>query len=68
MLTQFRTEIASTSRSATLAEAGTLASLMVEDEAVMSDAPTHSPEANGSGLLTLGLLLSPKPPQEKPTR
>ncbi|MEU9079403.1 hypothetical protein ACFYUY_02240 [Kitasatospora sp. NPDC004745] len=68
MLTQFRTETASASPSATLAEAETLASLMVEDEAVVSDAPTYLPEAAGAALL-LGLLLaSPKPPKEKPTR
>ncbi|WP_285737229.1 hypothetical protein [Kitasatospora phosalacinea] len=45
-----------------------MASLMLEDEAVVSDAPTYSPEAVGGGLLVLGLLLSPKPPKEKPTR
>ncbi|MER7765264.1 hypothetical protein [Kitasatospora sp. NPDC096140] len=68
MLTQFRTETASASRTATSTEADTLASLMVEDEAVVSDAPTYLPEAAG-GLLLLGLLLlSPKGPKEKPTR
>ncbi|MFB7909289.1 hypothetical protein [Kitasatospora sp. NPDC056076] len=66
MLTQFRTETASASRSATLAEAETLASLMVEDEAVVSDAPTYSPEA--AGVLLALILLSPKQPKEKPTR
>ncbi|MER7668536.1 hypothetical protein ABTY61_08700 [Kitasatospora sp. NPDC096128] len=68
MLTQFRTETASASRSATLAEAETLASLMVEDEAVVSDAPTYLPEAAGAALLLGLLLLSPKGPKEKPTR
>ncbi|MFC8722346.1 hypothetical protein [Kitasatospora sp. NPDC057198] len=68
MLTQFRTETAPRSRTATSAEAAALASLMVEDEAAVSDAPTYSPEALGAGLLVLGLLLSPKPPKEKPTR
>ncbi|MEU3498375.1 hypothetical protein [Kitasatospora cineracea] len=53
----------------TSTEAAALASLMVEDEAAVSDAPTYSPEAVGAGLLVLGLLLSPKPPKEtKPTR
>ncbi|MER6298362.1 hypothetical protein ABT247_02155 [Kitasatospora sp. NPDC001539] len=68
MLTQFRTESASASQSATLAEAETLASLMVEDEAVVSDAPTYLPEAAGASLLAGLLLTSPKPPKEKPTR
>ncbi|GAA2111580.1 hypothetical protein GCM10009759_53720 [Kitasatospora saccharophila] len=69
MLTQFRTETAPPSRTATSTEAAALASLMVEDEAAVSDAPTYSPEAVGAGLLVLGLLLSPKPPKEaKPTR
>ncbi|MFJ7911816.1 hypothetical protein [Kitasatospora sp. NPDC096204] len=67
MLTQFRTETASTSHSTTL-EAETLASLMVEDEAVVSDAPTYLPEAAGAVLLAALLLLSPKGPKEKPTR
>ncbi|MFI5534084.1 hypothetical protein ACIA8O_36660 [Kitasatospora sp. NPDC051853] len=68
MLTQFQTETASASRSATLDEAGTLASLMVEDEAVVSDAPTYLPEAAGAVLLAGLLLASPKPPKEKPAR
>ncbi|HJD83654.1 hypothetical protein [Kitasatospora aureofaciens] len=71
MLTQFRTETASASCSATLAEAETLASLMVEDEAVVSDAPTYLPEAQGLLLLTGLLALSPKAPKapkEKPAR
>ncbi|GLW54725.1 hypothetical protein [Kitasatospora phosalacinea] len=68
MLTQFRTETAPASRTATSTEAAALASLMLEDEAVVSDAPTYSPEAVGGGLLVLGLLLSPKPPKERPTR
>ncbi|MEV7599566.1 hypothetical protein AB0O91_19515 [Kitasatospora sp. NPDC089797] len=67
MLTQFRIETASPSRSAT-AEADVLASLMVEDEAVVSDAPTYLPECIGTGALLLGLALSPKPPKEKPSR
>ncbi|MFF2541992.1 hypothetical protein ACFVUY_05455 [Kitasatospora sp. NPDC058063] len=67
MLTQFRTGTATTSRSATL-EAETLASLMVEEEAVVSDAPTYSPEAAGLLLLLGLLLLSPKGPKEKPIR
>ncbi|MFD4655333.1 hypothetical protein ACFWP2_06820 [Kitasatospora sp. NPDC058444] len=67
MLTQFRTETATTSHSATL-EAETLASLMVEDEAAVSDAPTYSPEAAGLLLLLGLLLLSPKGPKDKPIR
>ncbi|KUF18045.1 hypothetical protein [Streptomyces silvensis] len=35
---------------------------MVEPEAVLSDAPTYSPEANGQ--LLLAALLSPKEPKE----
>ncbi|MFD7578601.1 hypothetical protein [Kitasatospora sp. NPDC059817] len=66
MLTHCRTHQTTTTPTATRAEADTLASLMVEDEAVVSDAPTHSPEA--LGLLLLALLLSPKPPKEKSTR
>ncbi|MGW3074122.1 MULTISPECIES: hypothetical protein [unclassified Kitasatospora] len=67
MLAQFRAETASTSHSATL-EAETPASLTVEDEAVVSDAPTYLPEATGAVLLAALLLLSPKGPREKPTR
>lgn len=52
---------------ATPTEATTLDALMVEDEAVVSDAPTYQPEA--AGVLIALLLLSPKQPAEKkPTR
>ncbi|WP_031065183.1 hypothetical protein [Streptomyces sp. NRRL WC-3742] len=64
MLTQFTT---GTTRAplATEAELDALGLLMVEDEAVVSDAPTYRPEAAG-GLLLVGLLLlAPKQPKEK---
>ncbi|MFJ9690974.1 hypothetical protein [Kitasatospora sp. NPDC101183] len=64
MLTQFQT---TTTRAplATASELDALGTLMVEDEAVVSDAPTYRPEAAG-GLLLLGLLLlEPKQPKEK---
>jgi hypothetical protein len=66
MLAHFRTDTATASHSTALAEATTLASLMVEDEAVVSDAPTYRPEA--AGALLLLVLLSPKQPKEKPNR
>ncbi|MFJ3217160.1 hypothetical protein ACIPLC_14710 [Kitasatospora sp. NPDC086801] len=66
MLTHHQTHTTVATPTATRAETETLASLMVEDEAVVSDAPTYSPEA--AGLLLLALLLSPKPPREKSTR
>ncbi|MER8098809.1 hypothetical protein [Kitasatospora sp. NPDC094016] len=66
MLTHCRAHETTTTPTSTRVETDTLASLMVEDEAVVSDAPTYSPEA--LGLLLLALLLSPKPPKEKSTR
>ncbi|MEE1787482.1 hypothetical protein PUR71_31945 [Streptomyces sp. SP17BM10] len=69
MLTQFRTETAPVSPSATPTEAVTLASLMVEDEAVVTDAPTYRPEALGAVLLLLSPKEpSPKRPAERPSR
>ncbi|MEU8510154.1 hypothetical protein AB0C76_01015 [Kitasatospora sp. NPDC048722] len=69
MLTQFRTETAPVSPSATPAEAATLASLMVEDEAVVTDAPTYRPDAAGVLLLLLSPKEpSPKRPEERPSR
>ncbi|KJS56145.1 hypothetical protein [Streptomyces rubellomurinus] len=64
MLTQFRT----TTTRAPLAspdELDALGTLMVEDEAVVSDAPTYRPEAQGTLLLAGLLLLAPKQPKEK---
>ncbi|MCG6495996.1 hypothetical protein [Kitasatospora sp. A2-31] len=48
---------------ATPAEVDVLGTLMLEDEATVSDAPTYRPEA--SGVLIALLLLSPKQPKEK---
>ncbi|WP_327682753.1 hypothetical protein [Kitasatospora sp. NBC_00458] len=50
---------------ATRAELDALGALMVEDEAVVSDAPTYRPEAAALLLVGLALLLSPKQPKEK---
>ncbi|MEV6975403.1 hypothetical protein [Kitasatospora sp. NPDC093806] len=50
---------------ATRAELDALGTLMVEDEAVLSDAPTYRPEAAAILLIGLALLLSPKQPKEK---
>ncbi|WP_406278419.1 hypothetical protein [Embleya sp. NBC_00896] len=46
-------------------QAGTVATLMIEEETTISDAPLYTPEDIGGGLLLLGLLLSPKPPKER---
>ncbi|MYS83638.1 hypothetical protein [Embleya scabrispora] len=46
-------------------QAGTVATLMIEEETTISDAPLFVPEDIGAGLLLLGLLLSPKPPKER---
>ncbi|WP_231608064.1 hypothetical protein [Streptacidiphilus albus] len=63
MLTQELTRpIRSTS---TPAELSALATLMVEEEATVSDAPLYTPEDAGVGILALGLLLSPKPPKNR---
>jgi hypothetical protein len=43
----------------------TVATLMIEEETTISDAPLYAPEDFGAGLLLLGLLLSPKPPKER---
>ncbi|MET8700600.1 MULTISPECIES: hypothetical protein [unclassified Kitasatospora] len=51
---------------ATQAEIDTLGTLITEDEAAVSDAPTYQPEAAGLLLLLGLLLLSPqKQPKEK---
>jgi hypothetical protein len=49
----------------TPAEQGAVTALMVETEAPVSDAPLYAPEDVGTGLLLLGLLLSPKPPKDR---
>lgn len=46
----------------TTVEATALGSLMVEPEAVVSDAPLYAPEA--AGVLLLLALLSPREPKE----
>ncbi|MFF7243372.1 hypothetical protein ACFZBU_05665 [Embleya sp. NPDC008237] len=51
--------------SVTPTQAGTVATLMIEEETTISDAPLFAPEDIGGGLLVLGLLLSPKPPKER---
>ncbi|MFC5663361.1 hypothetical protein ACFP3U_10270 [Kitasatospora misakiensis] len=50
---------------ATQAEIDALGTLMTEDEAAVSDAPTYRPEAASLLLLAGALLLSPKPPKER---
>ncbi|MFI1577976.1 hypothetical protein [Embleya sp. NPDC020630] len=54
-------------RQSTPVHAGTVASLMIEQETTISDAPLCVPEdfGGGVGLLLAGLLLSPKPPKER---
>ncbi|OPC84523.1 hypothetical protein B4N89_29575 [Embleya scabrispora] len=53
-------------RQSTPVHAGTVATLMIEQETTISDAPLFVPEDFGSvGLLLAGLLLSPKPPKER---
>ncbi|MEU0939182.1 MULTISPECIES: hypothetical protein [unclassified Embleya] len=61
MLTQYIRQPAA----ATPTQAGTVATLMIEEETTISDAPLFAPEDFGGGLLVLGLLLSPKPPKER---
>ncbi|MFE3199427.1 hypothetical protein ACWGR4_05000 [Embleya sp. NPDC055664] len=52
-------------RQATPVHAGTVATLMIEEETTISDAPLFVPEDFGVGVLLAGLLLSPKPPKER---
>lgn len=49
-----------TALTATATEKATVASLMAEPEAPISDAPIAAPEANGLLLLALATVLGPK--------